>query len=194
MIEATPEAIPHRPATLPGDAARQARVGPMIRVNQAGELGAREIYRGQIAVLKDHPCAPVLVEMAEQENEHLAAFDKLIAERGVRPTALSPIWRLAGYALGAGSALLGERAAMATTVAVEDVIEEHYQKQLDALDSLDEGDEAELRQLIAEFRADELKHRDVALENGAEDAPAYQILSRSVKSGTRLAIWLAERV
>jgi ubiquinone biosynthesis monooxygenase Coq7 len=166
----------------------------MIRVNQAGELGAREIYRGQIAVLKDHPCAPVLVEMAEQENEHLAAFDKLIAERGVRPTALSPIWRLAGYALGAGSALLGERAAMATTVAVEDVIEEHYQKQLDALDSLDEGDEAELRQLIAEFRADELKHRDVALENGAEDAPAYQILSRSVKSGTRLAIWLAERV
>ena len=166
----------------------------MIRVNQAGELGAREIYRGQIAVLKDHPCAPVLVEMAEQENEHLAAFDKLIAERGVRPTALSPIWRLAGYALGAGSALLGERAAMATTVAVEDVIEEHYQKQLDALDSLDEGDEAELRQLIAEFRADELKHRDVALENGAEDAPAYQILSRRVKSGTRLAIWLAERV
>ncbi|MBT3334174.1 MAG: demethoxyubiquinone hydroxylase family protein, partial [Rhodospirillaceae bacterium] len=147
-----------------------------------------------IAVLKDHPCAPVLGEMAEQENEHLAAFDKLIAERGVRPTALSPIWRLAGYALGAGSALLGERAAMATTVAVEDVIEEHYQKQLDALDSLDEGDEAELRQLIAEFRADELKHRDVALENGAEDAPAYQILSRSVKSGTRLAIWLAERV
>ncbi len=146
MIEATPEAIPHRPATLPGDAARQARVGPMIRVNQAGELGAREIYRGQIAVLKDHPCAPVLVEMAEQENEHLAAFDKLIAERGVRPTALSPIWRLAGYALGAGSALLGERAAMATTVAVEEVIVGHYLEQLDALGRLKTGgDEAELR-------------------------------------------------
>jgi ubiquinone biosynthesis monooxygenase Coq7 len=162
----------------------------MIRVDQAGELGAAEIYRGQLAVLKDRPCAAVLQDMAAQEDAHLAAFDKLIVERGVRPSALSPVWRMAGFALGAGSALLGERAAMATTVAVEEVIEGHYQKQLDELGP----DEAELRGVIAEFREDELKHRDMALENGAEDAPAYQILSQSVKAGTRLAIWLAERI
>ena len=194
MIEATPETLAPGPQTLPGDRTKSAKIGPMIRVNQAGELGAKEIYRGQLAVLKNHPCAPLLEEMAEQESAHLAAFDKLIAERSVRPTALSPVWRMAGYAIGTGSALLGEKAAMAVTVAVEDVIEEHYQNQLHALDRLDDGEEAELRDLIAEFRADELKHRETALENGAEEAPAYQILSRSVKSGTRLAIWLAERV
>ena len=189
-IKATPETRPSRPATLPGDRRDKAKVAPMIRVDQAGELGATEIYRGQMAVLGERPCAPLLAEMAEQETEHLAAFDKLVVERGVRPSALTPVWRVAGYALGAGSALLGERAAMATTVAVEEVIERHYQMQLDDLGN----DEAELRAIIAEFREDELKHRDVALENGAEDAPAYEILSRSVKAGARLAIWLAERV
>jgi ubiquinone biosynthesis monooxygenase Coq7 len=136
--------------------------------------------------------------MAEQEQVHLATFDEMVVERGVRPSALSPLWRAAGFALGAGSALLGERAAMATTVAVEEVIEDHYQRQLDALaPELNEesaGENAELQAVIAEFREDELKHRDLALENGAEEAPAYQILSQSVKAGTRLAIWLAERI
>jgi ubiquinone biosynthesis monooxygenase Coq7 len=166
----------------------------MIRVDQAGELGAREIYRGQMAVLGDRPCAPLLAEMAAQEAEHLAVFDKMVAARGVRPTALSPVWRAAGFALGAGSALLGERAAMATTVAVEEVIETHYQKQLDALGE----DETELRAVIGQFRDDEIKHRNVAkeynAETGANDTHAYEILSRSVKAGTRLAIWLAERI
>ena len=189
---------PSRPATLPGDRRGKDNIGRMIRVDQAGELGAAEIYRGQLAVLKNQPCADLLKKMAEQEQVHLATFDEMVVERGVRPSALSPLWRAAGFALGAGSALLGERAAMATTVAVEEVIEDHYQRQLDALaPELNEesaGENAELQAVIAEFREDELKHRDLALENGAEEAPAYQILSQSVKAGTRLAIWLAERI
>jgi len=187
-----------RPATLPGDRQGKANIARMIRVDQAGELGAAEIYRGQLAVLKDQSCADLLLEMAEQERAHLATFDEIMAERGVRPTALSPLWRVAGFALGAGSALLGERAAMATTVAVEEVIEGHYQKQLDELAAEStggsNGGEAELQAVITEFREDELKHRDIALENGAKEAPAYQILSQSVKTGTRMAIWLAERI
>jgi ubiquinone biosynthesis monooxygenase Coq7 len=179
-----------RPATLPGDRTGAADVARMIRVDQAGELGAKAIYQGQMAVLRQHPSAPLLAEMEAQEAEHLATFDRLVVERGVRPSALSPLWRAAGYALGAGGALLGARAAMATTVAVEEVIEGHYRDQLDRLGE----DEAGLRATIAEFREDELKHRETALQNGAEDAPAYQILSRSVKAGARLAIWLAERV
>ncbi len=189
-IAATPGTPPARPASLPGDRRGKAGIGRMIRVDQAGELGAAEIYRGQLAVLKDRPCASVLREMAAQEDAHLDTFDKMVVERGVRPSALSPIWRMAGFTLGAGSALLGERAAMATTVAVEEVIEGHYQDQLDELGE----DEPELQSVIAEFREDELAHRDIALENGAEEAPAYQILSQSVKAGTRLAIWLAERI
>ncbi|MDA1100761.1 MAG: demethoxyubiquinone hydroxylase family protein [Proteobacteria bacterium] len=194
QIKATPEKRATRPASLPGDRRGKANVGRMIRVNHAGELGATEIYRGQIAVLGDRPCAPLLTEMAAQEAGHLAAFDELLVARGVRPTALSPVWRAAGFALGAGSALLSERAAMATTVAVEEVIEEHYRKQLDALGE----DEADLDALIAEFRDDEIKHCDVARQyiaaTGVKDAPAYELLSRSVKTGARLAIWLAERI
>ncbi len=193
-IKAAFEKRPARPATLPGDLQGPAKVGRMIRVDQAGELGAAEIYRGQLAVLGDRPCAPLLAEMAAQEGEHLAVFDEMVAARGVRPTALSPVWRAAGFALGAGSALLGERAAMATTVAVEEVIETHYQRQLDALGE----DEMELRAVIGQFRDDEIKHRNVAqeynAETGADDTHAYEILSRSVKAGTRLAIWLAERI
>ncbi|MDE0726370.1 MAG: demethoxyubiquinone hydroxylase family protein [Alphaproteobacteria bacterium] len=192
-----------RPATLPGDRALTSNVGTsidaMIRVDQAGELGAREIYSGQMVVLKDQPSAPLLAEMAAQEAAHLAKFDALVVERGVRPSILSPLWRAAGYGIGVGSALLGERAAMAVTVAVEEVIEQHYQEQLDALDEI-EADEgiAELRACVAEFRADELAHRDLAqkemaLKKGAKEAPAYQILSRGVKAGTKLAIGLAKR-
>jgi ubiquinone biosynthesis monooxygenase Coq7 len=193
-IKATPGRRPARPATLPGDRRGKSKAGRMIRVDQAGELGAQEIYRGQMAVLGGRPCAPLLAEMAAQEAEHLAAFDKLVTARAVRPTALAPVWRVAGFALGVGSALLSERAAMATTVAVEDVIEGHYQKQLNTLDE----NEADLRALIAEFRDDELRHRDSAQEFNNkyyhEDDPAYEILSLSVKAGARLAIWLAERI
>ena len=184
--------MPHRtrPATLPGDRVGKREVARMIRVDHAGELGAQAIYVGQMAVLKDQPSAPLLSEMEQQESEHLQIFDKLMTERGVRPSVLSPLWRRIGYAIGAGSALVGEQTAMAVTVAVEEVIEEHYQQQLEQLGE----DEPELRATISEFREDELRHRDTALKNGAEEAPARKLLSRSVKSGTKIAIWLAKRI
>ena len=178
-----------RPATLPGDRAASREVARMIRVDHAGELGAQAIYVGQMAVLKDQPSAPLLSEMEQQESEHLTFFENLITERGVRPSALSPFWRWMGYAIGTGSALVGEQAAMAVTVAIEEVIEEHYQQQLEQLGE----DEPDLRAIISEFREDELRHRDTALKNGAEEAPAHKLLSRSVKAGTKLAIWLAKR-
>lgn len=162
----------------------------MIRVDHAGELGAKAIYVGQIAVLKDQPSAPLLKNMEQQESAHLKYFEKLITERDIRPSALSPLWRAIGYAIGTGSALIGEQAAMATTVAVEEVIEEHYQHQLEQLGK----EEPELRATIAEFREDELDHRDTALNNDAEKAPAYKLLTQSVKTGTKMAIWLAKRI
>ncbi|MDP6344266.1 MAG: demethoxyubiquinone hydroxylase family protein [Alphaproteobacteria bacterium] len=179
-----------RRPSLPGDLSRRARLHRMLRVDQAGELGAKHIYRGQLAVLAEHECEPALRDMAEQEEEHLETFDRLLSDRGVRPSALSPLWRAAGFTLGAGTALLGERAAMACTVAVEEVIEEHYQRQLDEL----ADDEAELRALVERFRDDEIEHRDIGLAHGAEAAPAYQLLNHGIKAGTRLAIWLAERI
>lgn len=162
----------------------------MIRVDQAGEFGAKQIYKGQLAVLRRRPSADVIAEMAEQEEKHLERFNQLLVERHVRPTALAPLWRAAGYALGAGTALMGERAAMACTVAVEEVIEEHYQRQAEAL-----GDrEPDLKETIEEFRRDELAHRDIGFEHDAEGAPGYPVLRRGIKAGTRLAIWLSERI
>ena len=162
----------------------------MIRVDQAGEFGARQIYRGQLAVLRGLPSEPVIREMAAQEDEHLATFDRLLVERQVRPTALMPVWRLAGFALGAGTALISEKAAMACTVAVEEVIEEHYCRQAAQLGD----DEHELKETIENFRLDELRHRDQGLDYGAEHLPAYRLFSGGIKAGTRLAIWLSERL
>ncbi len=176
--------------SLPGDLPREALIARMIRVDQAGEYGAVRIYEGQLAVLGRTEAGPAIRGMAEKEREHLAAFNTMIAERGVRPTAMAPIWRVAGYALGAATALLGERAAMACTVAVEEVIDEHYARQADRLGE----DEADLRGKIEEFRADEIEHRDEALARGAEGAPAYEALTAAVKAGSRLAIWLSTRV
>jgi ubiquinone biosynthesis monooxygenase Coq7 len=174
---------------LPGDPDPRETVARMIRVDHAGEYGARRIYDGQLAVLKRSPAAPVIRHMAAQERRHLEAFDKLLVQRRARPTVLSPLWHVAGYTLGAASALLGERAAMACTAAVESVIDEHYRKQLERL-----GDsEPELSAAIAEFRGDEVEHRDTALAQGAEDAPAYRPLTELVKAGTRAAIWLSTR-
>ncbi len=174
---------------LPGDPTREELIERMIRVNQAGEFGAARIYAGQLRVLGKTPVAPVLEEMAAQEQRHLDSFNRMIAERRVRPTALTPLWHVAGFALGAATAALGEKAAMACTVAVEEVIDEHYAKQAEKLGD----DEAELRAAIQEFRADELEHRDTALQHDAENAPGYEVLSRAVKTGSRLAIWLSER-
>jgi len=175
---------------LPGDPDPEATVAAMIRVDHAGEYGARRIYEGQLAVLGQNASGGAIRHMADQENAHLAAFDKLIVERRVRPTLLAPLWHAAGFALGAGTALLGERAAMACTAAVESVIDEHYARQAERLGD----DEADLKATIEEFRADERQHHDTAIEHGAEQAPAYELLTGAIKSGTRLAIWLSTRV
>jgi 3-demethoxyubiquinol 3-hydroxylase len=175
---------------LPGDPTQEELVRRMMRVNHAGEYGAKRIYDGQLAVLKRSPVAPVIRRMAEQERRHLEAFEKLLPERRVRPTALHPLWHAAGYALGAATAVLGERAAMACTVAVEEVIDEHYARQAAKLGP-EEGD---LKALVEEFRRDELEHRDTGLAHGAEKAGGYPVLTAGVKAASRLAIWLSERI
>ena len=175
---------------LPGDPTRDELIARMIRVDHAGEYGAKRIYDGQLAVLGRSAAAPAIRAMAEAEQAHLDTFDELLVERRVRPTALAPVWHVAGFALGAASALLGERAAMACTVAVEEVIEEHYVDQARKLGD----DEAALRRTLEEFGADEAGHRETALAHEAEQAPGYEALSAAVKGGTRLAIWLSERI
>jgi ubiquinone biosynthesis monooxygenase Coq7 len=166
----------------------------MIRVDHAGEYGAVRIYEGQLAVLKRRKGAVASVEtiahMAEQEQRHLKAFDKLVNERRVRPTALEPVWRIAGFALGAATAALGEKAAFACTAAVEEVIDEHYASQIAALEDRDPA----LKSAVEDFRADEAAHRDTALAAGAEQAPGYKLLSETIKAGCRLAIKLSERI
>lgn len=175
---------------LPGDPDKNELLEQIIRVDQAGEYGAKRIYEGQLAVLGKSDAAPVLREMLAQEEKHLAKFNGIMTARGVRPTALEPIWHVAGFALGAATALLGKEAAMACTAAVEDVIGAHYAEQTEQLGD----DETELRATIAAFRDDELHHRDVSLEHGAETAPAYLPLTTAIKAGTRLAIWLSKRI
>jgi ubiquinone biosynthesis monooxygenase Coq7 len=179
-----------RPPYLPGDRAPATDTARMIRVDQAGEYGATRIYQGQLAVLRRGRGAGAIREMAEQEARHLAQFNRLTAERRVRPTALSPLWHVAGYALGAATALLGERAAMACTVAVEEVIDGHYARQEEALAA---GD-PELAETIRAARADELEHRDTALAHEAKEAPGYELIGAAIKTGARLAIWLSERI
>jgi ubiquinone biosynthesis monooxygenase Coq7 len=183
----------------------------MIRVDHAGELGARQIYAGQLRILAGTPAAAVIEHMAEQERQHAAVFEKLVVEYRVRPTVLLPLWRLAGYALGAGTALLGREAAMACTVAVEEVIAQHYDDQLRELIAMErkepstgtsvqangpmkQSPEAKLRQYIRQFRDDELEHKDTGIAHGAELAPAYRLLSLAIQTGCRAAIFLSERI
>ena len=175
---------------LPGDPSAAETVRRMIRVDHAGEVGATRIYAGQLAVLGRSRVGDEIRRMAEQEVRHRDVFDRLIAARRVRPTALRPLWDVAGFALGAATALLGARAAMACTVAVEEVIEEHYQKQAEAL-----GDsEPELRRVIEEFRAEEIEHRDIGQAHGAELTPGYPVLRAVVGAGSKIAIWLSTRL
>ena len=175
---------------LPGDLPTEKLLERIVRVDHAGEYGAVRIYEGQLAVLGNSSKADVIRHMAEQEREHLDKFNELIGARRVRPTALMPVWHAAGFALGAATALMGERAAMACTAAVEEVIDEHYAKQAAALGD----DEAELRKTIEKFREDELEHRDTAIAHEAEETPGYEALSAVIKKGSKLAIWLSERV
>jgi ubiquinone biosynthesis monooxygenase Coq7 len=168
-------------------------IAAMIRVDHAGEYGAVRIYEGQLAVLSGRKGAERTVaaiqRMADQEQRHLKTFDALVNERRVRPTALEPVWRLAGFALGAATALMGEKAAMACTAAVEEVIDEHYGSQVERL-----TDDAVLKSTLEDFRADENAHRKEALAHGAEDAPGYRMMSEAIKAGCRLAIKLSERI
>ena len=163
----------------------------MLRVDQAGEYGATRIYAGQLAVMGDRaPHAGEIAHMAEQEAVHRAKFDALIARRGVRPTALQPVWNVAGFALGAATALIGPKSAMACTAAIETEIDRHYTEQLEELGDQD----PELAAMIREFRDDERAHKEAALAAGAEQAPAYPLLSGAIRLGCRLAIRLSERV
>jgi ubiquinone biosynthesis monooxygenase Coq7 len=186
-MSARPGRTHRRP--LPGSPSGKALVDRIVRVDHAGEYGARRIYEGQLAVLGGTAAEPVIRHMAGQEQRHLAAFERLIAERHVRPSLFHPLWHVAGFAVGAATALLGERAAMACTVAVEEVIDGHYAAQAARLPP----EEAALRRTIEEFRGEELEHRDAALGAGAEEAPGYRAMTAAIKAGSRLAIWLAER-
>ena len=173
----------------PGD--RRADAASMLRVDQAGEYGATRIYAGQLAVLRRNcPEAKLVSRMAAQEERHLARFDKLMAERRVRPTALQPLWNVAGFALGAATALMSEKASLACTDAVETEIDRHYGRQLVELGE----DDPELASDIREFRADELEHRDIAREAGATQAVGYPVLTAAIRAGCRVAIELSKRI
>ena len=176
-------------AWRPGD--RRPDTASMLRVNQAGEYGATRIYAGQLAVLRRNSSASKLIaRMAGQEQRHLERFNALMAERRVRPTVLQPAWNVAGFALGAVTALMSEEAAMACTDAVETEIDRHYGRQLDELGT----DDPELASDIAEFRAEELEHRESARDAGAARAFGYPILTGTVRAACRLAIGLSKRI
>jgi ubiquinone biosynthesis monooxygenase Coq7 len=176
-------------AWRPGE--RRADSASMLRVDQAGEYGATRIYAGQLAVLRANCAeAKLISRMAAQEQRHLKRFDRLVAERGVRPTALQPLWNVAGFALGAATALMSPEAALACTDAVETEIDRHYGGQLQQLGD----DDPELAADIAEFRAEEVEHRDTAREAGAARAFAYPLLTTAIRAGCKLAIGLSKRI
>jgi ubiquinone biosynthesis monooxygenase Coq7 len=173
----------------PGD--RRADRASMLRVDQAGEYGAIRIYAGQLAVLRRNaPESKLIARMAAQEERHLKRFNELMAERRVRPTALQPLWNVAGFALGAATALMSEMAALACTDAVETEIDKHYAAQLTELG----GDDPALAGDLAEFRAEELEHRDTARQAGAGQAIGYPLLTAAIRAGCRVAIGLSKRI
>jgi 3-demethoxyubiquinol 3-hydroxylase len=178
----------------PGRGATSARLAEILRVDHAGELAAVQIYRGQKAVLGASPgqsrIAGQMAEMEAQEAVHLARFDSLLTEHQVRPTVMAPLWRLAGFALGAGTALLGEKAAHACTEAVETVIEAHYAAQIEELADREPALAAEL----STFRDEELAHRDQAIDEGAQSAPGYALLGAVIRTGCRAAIKISEKL
>ena len=175
--------------TIPGDVPIEDSVQRAIRVDHAGEYGAVRIYEGQLWVLKNSPNAEKIRHMAAQEKEHLVIFENLILKHKVRPTLLSPFWNIAGFAMGAGTALLGENAAMACTEAVEEVIDKHYQNQICQI----KEDEIELKKKIIKFRDDELHHKNIAFEEGASKEGMYGILDQIIKTGSKIAIKISEK-
>jgi ubiquinone biosynthesis monooxygenase Coq7 len=181
-----------RPKAPGSNTLRKSDVDAMIRVDHAGEFGALRIYQGQLAVLGRKAGAPVeaIRRMADQEEKHFAAFEKMVKDRRVRPTALEPVWSVAGFALGAFTAMLGANAALACTVAVEDVIDGHYRNQIETMPER----ESELRTVVTNFRGDELEHRELAIDHGARDAPAYRLLTSAIRACCRTAIALSEKI
>jgi len=168
----------------------------MIRVNHAGEYGAKRIYQGQLSQLPPGEDADRIQHMADQEGEHLAAFEEWMIKHRVRPSLLLPFWHVGGFAMGAVTALLGREAAYACTVAVESVIDEHYAEQEIALAEASESDATlrALRDTVTTFRAEEMEHHDMSIEQGALNAPAYPLLSGIVQGITRTAILLAKKI
>jgi ubiquinone biosynthesis monooxygenase Coq7 len=189
-VDSNPRPIPPRP----GPGALKARTAEILRVDHAGELAAVQIYRGQQAVFAaargKGAAAAGFAELGHQEEAHLAAFETLLSQRGVRPSLLSPLWSAAGFALGAATALIGEDAAHACTEAVESVIEQHYAGQVQELAEV----EPELAGRLESYRAEELAHHDQAIQSGAHDAPGYGLLTAVIRAGCRAAIKAAERV
>ena len=161
-----------------------------LRVDHAGERAAQQIYKGQLAVLANHEMADEIRHMMDQEVEHLETFDSLLNERQVRPSLLDPLWGAAGFTLGVVTAAMGPKAAMACTIAVEEVIGEHYQKQADILGE----DERALQATVERFRDEELEHRDIAVEHDGREARHYSLLRKVIQRGCRAAIKIAEKV
>lgn len=175
------------------DSINRAAVDRIIRVDHAGEYGANRIYAGQMAVLGRTSVGPIIQKMWDQEKEHLKKFNELMVALRVRPTVLLPFWNVVGFALGAGTALLGKEGAMACTVAVEESIAHHYNNQIRTLMEEDPEKYEELLQVIRKFRDEELEHHDIGLDHDAELAPAYAVLKRVIQAGCSVAISLSER-
>ena len=166
----------------------------IIRVNHAGERGAIKIYEGQLLALKtikqDEALKDKIEEMKEQEKEHLQYFEKEIQKRKIKPTYLLPLWDVMGVALGFGTALLGKKAAMLCTASVEEVIEDHYQNQLKKIGN----DEIDLKAKIEKFKEDEVNHKNIAYETGATNKGLYSVMDKVIKTGSRIAITISEKI
>jgi len=172
----------------------KTKVQEFIRVDHAGERGAIKIYEGQLLALntfiKDDELKKTIEEMREHEKEHCNYFEKEIKKRGIKPTKFLPLWDLLGVGLGFGSTILGKKAAMLCTASVEEVIDEHYANQIDQL----EQDENKLKEKITKFREDELRHKDIAYEKGATKEGLYSILDKVIKTGSKIAINISEKI
>lgn len=177
----------------PGYGAPRRRLEEILRVDHAGELAAVQIYKGQSLVFRDTPKRDLSEQFSHMQGEeqvHLDAFESLLRERNVRPTALTPVWRLAALGIGVGTALLGEKAAHACTEAVEEVIADHYAEQIAELETSDPA----LAQRLVQFREDEIGHHDRAVDQGAREATGYPLLSALIKTGCRVAIKISEKL
>ena len=166
----------------------------IIRVDHSGERGAMKIYEGQLLALKtikqDNDLKYKIEKMKEQEKEHLEYFEKEIQKRKIKPTYFLPLWDLVGVSLGFGTALMGKKAALLCTASVEEVIEDHYQNQINKIGD----DEKNLKEKIKKFREDEINHKNTALNSGATDKGVYSVMDKMIKIGSRIAIAISEKI